>query len=76
MVRLGATQLRSYVPEQYVAQTVVAYNQALVKTFYAALVVACLSALGTVGMEWKSVLSPNGRAGDDDLKATNLERLN
>lgn len=75
IVKLGATQLRNYVPEQYVAQTVVAYNQALVKTFQVALIVACLSALGAVGMEWKSVLSPNGQTADEDQKDTNLTPL-
>ena len=58
VVKLGATQLRSYVPPQYVPQTVAVYNQALVKTFQVALIVACLSALGAAGMEWKSVHQP------------------
>ena len=58
VVKLGATQLRSYVPPQYVPQTVAAYNQALGKTFQVALIVACLSLLGAVGMEWKSVHAP------------------
>lgn len=55
MVRLGATQLRSCVTPQYVTQTVVAYNQALIKTFQVPLILACLSALGAIGMEWNSV---------------------
>lgn len=76
VVKLGATQLRSYVPEQYVSQTVVVYNQALVKTFQVALIVAFLSAFGAVGMEWKSVLSPNRRTADEDRKDTNLRPLN
>jgi MFS family permease len=58
VVRLGATQLRSYVAPQYVTQTVVAYNQALIKTFQVSLILACLSALGAIGMEWKSVHAP------------------
>lgn len=71
VVKLGVTQPRSYVPETYVAQTVVAYNQTLVKTFQVALVVACLSALGAVDMEWKSVLSTNGRTTVEHQEETN-----
>jgi hypothetical protein len=58
VVKLGATQLRDYVPPQFVAQTLEAYNHALINTLQIALIVACLSALGAVGMEWKSVLKP------------------
>ena len=55
VVKLGATQLRSYVPPEYVTLTVAAYNKALVRAFQVALALACLTALGAVGMEWKSV---------------------
>jgi len=34
---------------------VVAYNDALVKTWYAGLVMSCLSAIGAVCIQWKSV---------------------
>lgn len=76
VVRLGATQLRSYVAPQYVTQTVVAYNEALMKTFQVALIVACLSALGAVGMEWKSVHSPVGQVeGDKEAGTTTQESV-
>lgn len=65
IVHLGATQLRTYVPPQFISQTVVAYNQALVKTFQVSLIVACLTALGAAGMEWRSVLSPVVKDDDD-----------
>ncbi|MCJ1352257.1 MAG: hypothetical protein MMC33_002241 [Icmadophila ericetorum] len=55
VVHLGATQFRGYVPPEYLAQTVEAYNRALVKTFQIGLIVACLSALGAMEMEWRSV---------------------
>lgn len=67
IVRLGATELRNYVPSQYVAQTIIAYNEALVNTFRIALVVACLSALGAVGMEWKSVHNPVEKLADSEV---------
>ena len=58
VVEIGATQLRSYVPPQYLAETVEAHNHALVDTFRVALVVSCLSLLGAAGMEWKSTKAP------------------
>ncbi|MCJ1353413.1 MAG: hypothetical protein MMC33_003399 [Icmadophila ericetorum] len=55
LVKLGATEIRSYIPPQYLTEVLEAYNHALVKIFQVALVVACLSALAAAGMEWKSV---------------------
>lgn len=57
IVQLGATQLRSYVPAEFVRQTVEAYNHALVNVFQIAVIIACLSILGAIGMEWKSLHS-------------------
>ena len=51
IVQSGATHLRDGIPTAYLPSVLVAYNAALVKTFQ----VACLSLLGAVGMEWRSV---------------------
>ena len=51
----GATQLRALVPSDLVAQAIEAYNGAVVRTFEVALVLSCLSLVGALGMEWKSV---------------------
>ena len=55
----GATQLRALVPANLVLQAVEAYNGAVVKTFEVALVLSCLSLVGALGMEWKSVKKGN-----------------
>jgi MFS family permease len=51
----GATGLRGVVPSQYLEQVLVVYNEALVKTFQVALIMSCLTLLGAVGVEWRSV---------------------
>lgn len=58
IVLLGATQLRSYVPPQFLDVTITAYNQAVSKSFQIALILSCLSIIGAAGMEWKSVKAP------------------
>ncbi|MCJ1243696.1 hypothetical protein MMC30_000893 [Trapelia coarctata] len=63
IVHAGATQLRSLVPPMFLPQVLVAYNAAIIKTFQAALAMACLSALGAAGMEWKSVKGKTLEAG-------------
>lgn len=55
IVKSGATHLRDQIPDAYIAAVLVAYNAALVKAFQVALCLACLSLLGAVGMEWRSV---------------------
>lgn len=55
IVQSGATHLRREVPAAYLPQVLVAYNAALVKTFQVALCLSCLTLLGAVGMEWRSV---------------------
>lgn len=51
----GATSLVTNVPEQYLYAVRVAYNSALVNCFQVGLAIACISALGAVFVEWKSV---------------------
>ena len=58
IVLLGATQLRSYVPPQFLDVTITAYNQAVSKSLQIALILSCLSIIGAAGMEWKSVKAP------------------
>ncbi|KAL8829338.1 MAG: hypothetical protein Q9191_002067 [Dirinaria sp. TL-2023a] len=55
IVQSGATHLRRQIPDVYLPQVLIAYDEALVKTFQVALCLACLSLLGAVGMEWRSV---------------------
>ncbi len=55
VVRAGATAFRSMVTEEQLPDVILAYNEALTKTFQLGLIMACLSVLGAVGMEWKTV---------------------
>lgn len=55
IVHVGATELRNVVPPEFLGEVLVAYNAAIVKTFQIGLITACLSILGAVGMEWRSV---------------------
>ncbi len=55
IVQSGATRLRQEIPTAYLPGVLVAYNEALVKTFRVGVCLACLSLLGAVGMEWRSV---------------------
>jgi MFS family permease len=58
IVSLGATQLRSHVPSQYVAKVIEGYNTSVIETFRVALIISCLSVLGAAGMQWRSVKAP------------------
>ncbi|KAI9656307.1 MAG: hypothetical protein M1821_004970 [Bathelium mastoideum] len=58
IVDIGATELRSSVPSQFIVPAVQAYNSAVTKTFQVALILSCLSVLGAAGMEWRSVKAP------------------
>ena len=51
----GATQLRQAVGPEFVAAVIQVYNVALVHAFQLATGLACLTVVGAVGMEWRSV---------------------
>ncbi|KAF2655665.1 putative aflatoxin efflux pump [Lophiostoma macrostomum CBS 122681] len=55
VVQLGATEIRKVVPEQYLAQVLVAYRSGLQKAFYLAVGLACVGMIGAVSVEWRSV---------------------
>jgi MFS family permease len=51
----GATELRKFVPEQFLGEVLGVYNGALVKVFEIALILSCFSIIGALAMEFKSV---------------------
>lgn len=51
----GATSFRSTVPADQIAAVVGVYVEALQKVFQVGLILACLSAIGALGLEWKSM---------------------
>lgn len=65
VLNLGATDLRSTVitsngstsggGEDVMPQVLAVYNEAIVRTFVVVLAMACVSVVGTVGVEWRSI---------------------
>jgi hypothetical protein len=55
VINVGATQLQSVIPAQYLSDVLFAYNESLVKTFYVAVAMAAVTALGSALVPWNSV---------------------
>ncbi|KAJ6615512.1 major facilitator superfamily domain-containing protein [Mycena sp. CBHHK59/15] len=55
ILRAGATSLKDAVPAQFVDAVILVYNKALVSAFYVATATACLSAVGALVIEWKTI---------------------
>lgn len=51
----GATSLKTAIPSQFYAGVQVAYNTAVVSTFYVAVAMAAFSIFGSALFEWRSV---------------------
>ncbi|KAG0644936.1 Efflux pump [Hyphodiscus hymeniophilus] len=62
IVHAGATNLRAVVPEAALPAVLFAYNKAILKTFQLGLILSCISILGAVGIEWRSVKAPLEKA--------------
>ncbi|KAJ7476937.1 hypothetical protein B0H11DRAFT_2234898 [Mycena galericulata] len=58
VLRAGATSLQDAVSPELVGAVTVVYNKALVSAFYVATATACLSAVGALIIEWKSIKVP------------------
>ncbi|CZR60192.1 related to aflatoxin efflux pump AFLT [Phialocephala subalpina] len=55
VVHLGATQLRSVVPAQYLGVVINAFNYGCTGTFLVAVGLSAATLLAAVGMEWKNI---------------------
>lgn len=51
----GATNIRNAIPPQYLAGVIQVYDTAITQIFILVTVMACLTLIGSVAMEWKSV---------------------
>ena len=51
----GATNLQNVIPSEYLRGVIEVYNHALTQIFVLVLVMACLTSIGSVAMEWRSV---------------------
>lgn len=55
VLRTGATSIKDLIAQEFLPGVISAYNEALVNTFYVALAMSCLTLIGALGMEWRSV---------------------
>jgi hypothetical protein len=55
LLNVGATQVQSAVPPQYLQQVLVAYSKAIDQTFYVSVAMACLALFPLLFVEWISV---------------------
>lgn len=58
----GATNLRSVVGPKAIGAVIEVYDESLVRAFKLATALACLTAMGALGMEWRSVKKGEGGA--------------
>lgn len=52
---MGLSDLKEHVGLEHLAGALLGYDQALVQTFYLGVALTCLSSVGALGMEWRSV---------------------
>ena len=57
----GATDIRTHVPPDELRTVLVAFNDAVKSAFYISLAISCLSLVGALIMEWKSVKNGEGQ---------------
>ncbi|KAJ7476922.1 DHA14-like major facilitator [Mycena galericulata] len=55
----GATSLQSAVDPKFLPAVLTVYNQALITAFYVSIAMACLSLIGSLAMEWRSIKGKN-----------------
>ncbi|TKA74358.1 hypothetical protein B0A55_05520 [Friedmanniomyces simplex] len=63
IVNTGATDLRGAMPAEKLADLLTIYNLAVRQVFVVGTILACLAALGAVGLEWRSVKGKQGPGG-------------
>jgi hypothetical protein len=64
ILHVGATSLKDQIPARLLDGVQIAYNTALTETWYIAVAMTCLQAIGAIFVEWKSVkgMAPGGVA--------------
>jgi len=66
VTNVGATMVQDVVPKQYWPGAQIAYNKALIDAFYLAIGTSCLSLIGSLFVEWKSVKKDDAKAKPSD----------
>ncbi|PGH13473.1 hypothetical protein AJ79_03603 [Helicocarpus griseus UAMH5409] len=65
LIQEGVGSIRTNLSGNSIAEALVVYNGAITKAFQASMILACISALGALGMEWKSVKAPKSKPADE-----------
>ncbi len=68
IVKTGATELHSVVPDKFFGLVVEGYNYACTRIFIAALAVTAMHLLAALGVEWKSIKKPEAAKAPDAEK--------
>jgi hypothetical protein len=55
VVNVGATQVQTQIPAQFLTAVTSAYSKALDQTFYVSVAMSCLAAFPLIFVEWKNV---------------------
>ncbi|KAF2199074.1 major facilitator superfamily transporter [Delitschia confertaspora ATCC 74209] len=70
LINAGATALKTAAAPEYLPEVLEAYNYGIVRgPFFASLIVACLTLIGALGMEWRSVKEGMPGDGSTELNA-------
>ncbi len=67
ILTVGATQIKSQVPEELYSAVLIAYNKSLTQTFYVGVAISCCSIFGVIGLQSLSIKG-------EKIKPTRLER--
>lgn len=65
----GATELRKFIPPQLLPVVLVAYNDAIKRTFVLATIMGALVIIGALLMEWRSIKQKQGPSKENPLDA-------
>ena len=76
VVNTGATDLRHVVNPSNLHGVLVAYNNAITKTFTVALAMACFSIIGALCIEWKNIKPPKKQADEVEKGGAGIEKEN
>lgn len=69
----GATDIQTQIPKEFLEGVTLAYNNALVRAFTVSLAMACLSILGSVLVEFRSVKGNKPATDDVEVAAEKIE---
>jgi hypothetical protein len=68
-INAGVSKLHQLVPPEYLEVVILGYTDAIIKVFRIAVIMACLSAVGAAGMEWRNVKKDRvGAVQEEELK--------